>query len=89
MVRFRFVCAQHRARFIEFVQQEGCHDPAAMEQVRRLLLAWLSERYPRLVLDHYNHESCLGCGLDAYCVDLSDMYAAIRQFARDAARAVA
>ncbi len=87
MPRFRYVCAQHRARFIDVVREEGCHDPAAMEQVRRLLLAWLSERYPRLVLDRFNDESCIGCGLDAYCVDLSDMYAAIRRFARAAARA--
>ena len=84
---FRYVCAPHRERFIEVVRQEGCHDPAAMEQVRRQLLAWLSERYPRLVLDHYNDESCIGCGLAASCIDLSDMYAAIRSFARAAAQA--
>jgi hypothetical protein len=87
VLRFRYVCAQHRERFIEVVRQEGCHDAAAMEQVRRLLLAWLSERYPRLVLDHYNAESCIGCGLAASCIDLSDMYAAIRSFARAAAQA--
>jgi hypothetical protein len=84
---FRYVCARHRARFIEAVEREGCRDPAAMEQVRRRLLGWLSETYPRLVLDHYNDESCLGCGLDAWCIDLTDMYAALRRFVRAASRA--
>jgi hypothetical protein len=87
VLRFRYVCAAHRARFIETVQQEGCLDPAAMEQVRRLLLAWLSQTYPRLVLDSYNSEGCMGCALNAACIDLTDMYAVIRRFAREAARA--
>jgi hypothetical protein len=87
MPLFHYVCPTHRRRFVEAFEREGCRDPAAMEQVRRLLLAWLSETYPRLVLDHYNHKRCLGCGLDDSCVDLSDMHAALRRFAREAARA--
>ncbi|HKW55629.1 MAG TPA: hypothetical protein VJO12_18210 [Stellaceae bacterium] len=87
MLGFRYVCVPHRARFIEAVEREGCRDPAAMEQVRRRLLAWLSEAYPRLVLDHFNKESCIGCGLNAACIDLSEMHAAIARFAREAARA--
>jgi hypothetical protein len=87
VVAFRYVCPTHRQRFIEVVQGEGCREPAAMEQVRRLLLAWLSETYPRLVLDSYNSESCMGCALNAACIDLSDMFAVIRRFAREAALA--
>ena len=83
MVAFRYVCPAHRQRFIEVVEGEGCRDPAAMEQVRRLLLAWLSERYPRLVLETFNSESCMGCALDAACIDLADMYALIRRLARE------
>ena len=82
MPAFRYVCQAHHERFIEVVEGEGCRDPEAMEQVRRLLLAWLSERYPRLVLDSYNNESCVGCALNAACIDLTDMYAAIRSGAR-------
>jgi hypothetical protein len=81
---FQFVCPPHRQRFIELVEGEGCRDRAAMEQVRRLLLAWLSERYPRLVLESFNSESCMGCALNAACIDLTDMYAAIRQASRAA-----
>ena len=84
MVAFRYVCETHRQRFIEVVEGEGCHDLAAMEQVRRLLLAWLSERYPRLVLDSYNTESCMGCALNAACIDLTDMHALIHRLAREA-----
>jgi hypothetical protein len=90
VVDFRFVCPQHRQRFIDSVELEGCRDPAAMEQVRRLLLAWLSERYPRLVLDSYNTESCIGCALHAACIDLSDMHAMVREASRRAgARTIA
>ena len=88
MLAFQYVCPPHRQRFIATVQQEGCRDPAAMEQVRRLLLAWLSERYPRLVLESFNAESCMGCALNAACIDLAEMYAVIRQAAR-AARSLA
>lgn len=87
MPLFHYVCPTHRDRFVEAVEREGCCDPAAMEQVRRFLLAWLSETYPRLVLDHYNDKRCLGCGLADSCVDLSDMRTALRRFAREAARA--
>jgi hypothetical protein len=87
VLAFRYVCARHRAQFIEAVAREGCRDPAAMEQVRRRLLAWLSQTYPRLVLETFNTECCMGCGLDAWCIDLADMYAAIARFAREAARA--
>ena len=82
MVAFRFVCPEHRRRFIEVVEGEGCRDPEAMEQVRRRLRAWLSEHYPRLVLDSYNSESCMGCALNAACIDLTDMYAVIRLASR-------
>ena len=84
MLAFRYVCPPHRRRFIEFVEAEGCRDPATMEQVRRLLLAWLSEHYQLLVLESFNSESCIGCALDAACVDLAEMYAVLRQASRAA-----
>jgi hypothetical protein len=87
MLAFRHVCAAHRRRFIDTVAAEGCRDPAAMEQVRRLLFAWLSETYPRLVLDSSNAGSCLGCALNAHCIDLAPMYTALRHLARAAAQA--
>jgi hypothetical protein len=87
VVAFLYVCPRHRDLFVARVAREGCRDAAAIEQARRLLLGWLSQTYPRLVLDSYNAKSCLGCGLDDACVDLTDMYAALRRFAREAAQA--
>ncbi len=38
---------------------------ARQDEVRRKTLAWLSVRFPRMVLDHFNEDSCLGRKLEA------------------------
>jgi len=43
-----------------------------------LLLAWLSARYPRKVLDHFQEGTCLGCELEARFGDGSELDRAIR-----------
>jgi hypothetical protein len=65
MLRFRYTCPRHQQVFIEAAKRGGCHDLAKMDEVRRKTLAWLSFRFPRMVLDHFNEESCLGCKLEA------------------------
>jgi hypothetical protein len=65
MLQFRYTCARHQQMFIEAATRAGCSDPAEMDDIRRRLLAWLSARYPRLVLEHFHEETCLGCELEA------------------------
>ncbi|HWG79255.1 MAG TPA: hypothetical protein VN681_05740 [Stellaceae bacterium] len=65
MAQFRYTCARHRQMFIETVTRAGCTDPAEMDDLRRRLLAWLSARYPRMVLEHFEEATCLGCELEA------------------------
>ena len=64
MLGFRYVCERHQQLFADSVVREGCCDPERMEKARRRLLAWLSEKYPRLVLDQFNNEACLGCAIE-------------------------
>lgn len=73
MPEFRYVCERHQALFVEFTRRGGCEDPAQQEKVRRRLLRWLSEAYPALVLEQFNAHRCIGCGLEAACVDLDEV----------------
>lgn len=65
--------------FIDTVTREGCNDLAEMEEIRRYMFAWLSEKFPSMVLDHFNAEACLGCAIENAHVDTTDMYDAIRE----------
>jgi hypothetical protein len=65
MLQFRYTCARHQRVFIEAAKRGGCHDLEKMDEVRRKTLAWLSVRFPRMVLNHFNEDSCLGCKLEA------------------------
>ncbi len=56
-----------------------------MEEVRRKTLAWLSTRFPRAVLEHFNEEICLGCKLEANCVDVSELERVIVELLRSVA----
>jgi hypothetical protein len=73
MLHFRHTCSRHQQAFVEAAQRGGCDDFAKMEIVRRKMLAWLSAKFPRMVLDHFNEESCLGCKLEATHVDLKEI----------------
>lgn len=77
MLAFRYTCQRHQQMFIDAVQRAGCADPGAMDDVRRRLLAWFSQRYPRLVLDHFHLETCLGCEVEARFGSLRDIGQAI------------
>ena len=72
----------HKKIFIEFLARTGLGDPKKMEVVRRRLLAWLSETYPGLVLDRFNREDCLGCGLEEAHVDLEIVRRATQEIAQ-------
>lgn len=65
MVQFRYTCARHQQMFIDTVTRAGCTDAARMDGLRRRLLAWLSARYPRMVLGHFDEATCLGCEVEA------------------------
>jgi len=82
MLGFEFACERHQKVFIEFLARAGCGDAKKLEVVRQRLLAWLSETYPRLVLDRYNENSCLGCGLEEAHVDLEEVRQATLAIAR-------
>ncbi|HZB90519.1 MAG TPA: hypothetical protein VE397_03695 [Stellaceae bacterium] len=82
MLHFRYTCRRHQRDFVEIARRGGCHDPAEIDEIRRKTLAWLSTRFPRMVLDHFNEESCLGCKLDANGVELKEVERAILEFSR-------
>lgn len=79
MLTFRHTCRRHQQMFIEAVTCAGCSDPARMEEVQRRLLAWFSQRYPRLMLDHFHEGSCLGCEMEARFGHLGEIARAIRE----------
>jgi hypothetical protein len=81
MLRFRLTCAPHRQAFIEAACRGGCCDPEKMDEIRRRMLAWLSARFPRLVLDHFNEESCIACKLAANGFDLREIERVITEMA--------
>jgi hypothetical protein len=68
--------------FVYAVTQERIFEPERMEQIRRRLLAWLSEKYPRLVLEQFNAEACIGCAIEKAHIDTGDMRDAIRIMVR-------
>ena len=55
MVKFRYTCPRHQALFIEILREEGCADPAKMDEARRMVLSWLSEKYPLIVFEQTAH----------------------------------
>jgi hypothetical protein len=73
MLIFRYVCPHHRRIFIDAAKRGGCYDAESMDEVRRKALAWLSTKFPRAVLDHFNEETCLGCKLEANCLDVGEL----------------
>jgi hypothetical protein len=87
MLHFRYTCALHQRMFIDAVKHGGCHDPAKMDEVRRKTLAWLSLRFPRMVLDHFNESSCLGCKLERNGVGLEEVGRVITRLAMSAVSA--
>ena len=82
MEKFRFTCARHELRFRDLVARAGCTDPAKREELGRKTLAWISTRYPRHVLDHFNEGTCLGCKLEAAHVDLAEIERRITELAK-------
>lgn len=83
MLTFRFTCPRHQRTFVETVRKAGCSDPASMDEIRRLLLAWISARYPRIVLDHFEEGSCLGCEFEAHFGDTSELRGAIEALVKN------
>jgi hypothetical protein len=81
MLHFHNTCPRHQEALIEAAKRGGCYDPAMMEVVRRKTLAWLSVKFPRMVLDHYNEKGCLGCKLEANRVDLKAIEGVIIELA--------
>jgi len=77
MLQFRYTCERHQQTFIAAAQRAGCSDAADMDDIRRQLLAWLSARYPRLILDHFREGTCLGCELEARFGDAREITRAI------------
>jgi hypothetical protein len=82
MLHFRHTCPRHQQAFMGAAQRGGCDDPAKMEVVRRKMLAWLSAKFPRMVLDHFNEKSCLGCKLEATHVDLKEIERVFSELAK-------
>lgn len=85
MLRFRHTCARHQRAFIEAARRGGCDDPVIMDEVRRKALVWLSTKFPRMVLDHFNEANCLGCKLEENGVDLRDLERIIIDLSAEAA----
>ena len=83
MLKFRFTCPRHQALFIEILRQEDCGDPVKMDEARRMLLSWLSEKYPLLVLEHFAHARCIACEFEAAGLSLDDVVARLRDLARE------
>jgi hypothetical protein len=79
MLQFRYTCPRHQLVFIEASKRGGCFDLEQMDEVRRKTLAWLSVRFPRMVLDHFNEGSCLGCKLESNGVGVEGVERAITE----------
>jgi hypothetical protein len=73
MVKFRYTCSRHQQMFIEAARRGGCRDSRQLDAVRRKTLAWFSVKFPRMVLDHFNEDSCLGCKLETSGVGLDEL----------------
>ena len=59
--------------FIEAARRGGCRDSHEVDAVRRKTLAWFSVKFPRMVLDHFNEDNCLGCKLETSGVGLDEL----------------
>lgn len=82
MLSFRFACSRHQRMFIDIAKGAGCHNPSKMDEIGRKILALLSIKYPKAVLDHFNEESCLGCKFEKNRVELDEIEAAIVELAK-------
>jgi hypothetical protein len=83
MLKFQYTCERHQKIFIAVLESRGCTDRAKMDEIRKRLLAWLSAKYPRAVLDHFNDECCLGCLLETDFVDMEAIYARLADMANE------
>ncbi len=81
-MKFRFTCLSHQQLFFETVRTAGCYDPVAMEEVRRRALGWLSQCYPRLVMDHFHSGTCLACEFEARFGSVREVQAAVEELAK-------
>ncbi len=79
-----YTCTRHQQMFVEVARRGGCRDHAKTHDLRRKTLAWLSARFPRMVLDHFNEGACLGCKLEASGMDLTEIERVITNLAQDA-----
>lgn len=82
MLGFRFACQQHQEIFVDTVQRVGRFNPEQMEDIRRQLLARLSEKFSLLVLDCFNTGNCIACALDANGVGACEICGIIEELAR-------
>jgi hypothetical protein len=72
--------------FIEAAKRGGCYDLEKMDEVRRKTLAWLSARFPLMVLDHFNEDLCLGCMLEANSVGTTEVEGVITELSKSFAK---
>lgn len=82
VAKFRYTCLRHQALFFDAAAKAGITDPGQLDLLRKRLLAWLSNEYPRMVLDHYARGSCIACDLEAAGIGLDDMRRALESLAR-------
>jgi hypothetical protein len=68
-----YTCARHQQMFVEIVRRGGCFGRTRTHDLRRKTLAWLAVRFPRMVLDHFNEGSCLGCKLESNGLDVAEI----------------
>jgi len=82
MLGFRFACQRHQEIFVDTVERLGPSNAEQMENVRRRLLARLSEKFPLLVLDCFNTKSCIGCALSASGLDATQLNSLVEEVVR-------
>jgi len=82
MVEFSLTCPRHQEMFTAAARRGGCCDPAKLDELRRKTLAWVSTRYPLMVLDHFNEATCLGCKLEVSNVAVAEILDAIVELAK-------
>ena len=73
VVKFSYTCPRHQQMFIEAARRGGCRDPDELDAARRRTLAWFSVKFPRMVLDHFNEDSCRVCKLETNGVGLDEI----------------
>ena len=65
VLNFSYTCERHQILFIETAGKAGITRPELLDLLRKRMLTWLSNTYPRMVLDHYARASCIACDLEA------------------------